>query len=295
MKRIEVDQDTLVDLYYNKGLSLREVAKEMECSMQTISRRMKDWGLETRTSQEGKSTQHYKQKISVVHESMRQRDVRTCKKCKKEFTVQPHKDQKYCSQECYHADRDPALTIPTTCDYCGRVYPRPGNYPESKHTFCSTTCAGKWKSRHNVGHNSPTWSRVQEQCGYCGKTIWIKRSLAENNEKYYCNQECMARDYETRVLGKDNPNWSGGKIRYYGPDWHARRREVRLRDKYTCQRCGVREEELGHELSVHHIKLFRDCESSTEANQPHNLVSLCPSCHSFVHSNSNTEKELLIK
>ena len=57
----------------------------------------------------------------------------------------------------------------------------------------------------------------------------------------------------------------------YGPLWLEARRKARNRDNYTCQRCGLSEEELGHELSVHHIRPFRE----SKDNSLENLISLC--------------------
>ena len=103
----------------------------------------------------------------------------------------------------------------------------------------------------------------------------------------------MGKDYQERMIGENNPHWKGGKINYYGPTWLEQRRVCRKRDNYTCQRCGLLEEELETELTVHHIKLFREFPSSDEANHIDNLITLCSTCHTFVHSNKNVNKEFL--
>lgn len=63
---------------------------------------------------------------------------------------------------------------------------------------------------------------------------------------------------------------------------------ARKRDNYTCQLCGVHEEEWHKQMDVHHIINYREFEDKDEANQLDNLVCLCNKCHSFVHSNLNT-------
>lgn len=63
----------------------------------------------------------------------------------------------------------------------------------------------------------------------------------------------------------------------YGPNWPSRRDEARARDQYRCQSCGTPETGRAHD--VHHKIPFRTFASYHEANQLHNLVTLCPSCH----------------
>lgn len=70
----------------------------------------------------------------------------------------------------------------------------------------------------------------------------------------------------------------------YGPNWDTVREEIRERDDYKCQNCGVSEEkhiqDAGSVLPVHHIiaraRFGRDYET---ANHESNLITLCISCH----------------
>ena len=57
----------------------------------------------------------------------------------------------------------------------------------------------------------------------------------------------------------------------YGDDWDKIRYLVYLRDKFTCQSCGV----IHERLDVHHIKPFIE----SGDNSLENLISLCRSCH----------------
>ncbi len=63
----------------------------------------------------------------------------------------------------------------------------------------------------------------------------------------------------------------------YGPLWPAIRNRVRQRDGYRCQSCGAQENGKAHD--VHHKIPFRSFHSAQEANNPANLVTLCPACH----------------
>ncbi len=95
----------------------------------------------------------------------------------------------------------------------------------------------------------------------------------------------------------------------YGPNWQQQRQIVLARDGYRCRNCGAEgkapkdltgsskpassTEASGEEpvrstttLHVHHIRPFRDFnyvpgqnDHYKQANQPENLITLCPSCH----------------
>lgn len=72
-----------------------------------------------------------------------------------------------------------------------------------------------------------------------------------------------------------NPLWRGGIADYpYSNDWTETLREsIRMRDSFTCQECGIHQEELPRNLDIHHIDYNKDnC-------NPKNLVALCRSCH----------------
>lgn len=75
---------------------------------------------------------------------------------------------------------------------------------------------------------------------------------------------------------KDQMLWGEGG-NDYGPEWDALRKRVLQRDEHTCQVC--RYQGRAQPLHVHHIQPFRSFTSREAANQLHNLVTLCPSCH----------------
>jgi 5-methylcytosine-specific restriction endonuclease McrA len=88
---------------------------------------------------------------------------------------------------------------------------------------------------------------------------------------------------EHAPTGPDSYNWRGGYAPYYGPGWTRQRRAARRRDKYTCQRCGIHEDELGEQLNVHHIKALREFNGDFDAaNKLSNLICYCRTCHSIV-------------
>lgn len=90
------------------------------------------------------------------------------------------------------------------------------------------------------------------------------------------SQQLTERLYEAGILLRPND---------YGPNWQQARRVVLARDGHRCRMCGA-EAAPGQGLHVHHIRPFREFgyipglnEQYLEANQPNNLITLCPSCH----------------
>lgn len=63
----------------------------------------------------------------------------------------------------------------------------------------------------------------------------------------------------------------------YGPRWSKIRDQVRARDHYRCQICGIPENGRAHH--VHHKIPFRSFDNIEQANQLDNLITLCPNCH----------------
>lgn len=81
--------------------------------------------------------------------------------------------------------------------------------------------------------------------------------------------------------GPKHPRWLGGiSHEPYGWEFNAElKEEVRRRDGYKCQLCGVPQAECARKLSVHHIDY---CKTNSS---PVNLITLCVHCHTETNSN----------
>ena len=86
---------------------------------------------------------------------------------------------------------------------------------------------------------------------------------------------------ETVTSLRDQGLWTNDPNRY-GPNWDLQKVQARARDGYRCQVCGSPEEGRAHD--VHHKIPFRTFGSFEQANQLHNLVTLCPGCHRRVEA-----------
>ena len=75
--------------------------------------------------------------------------------------------------------------------------------------------------------------------------------------------------------------WKGGISNDpYSNDWRETlRRSIRERDRYTCQLCGLVQDDRTH--SVHHIDYDK------KNSNPINLITLCHKCH----ANTNYDRE----
>lgn len=138
-------------------------------------------------------------------------------------------------------------------------------------------------------YRHPLKEQQEMSYNYCGKEMFVIPARYNSAENIYCNVDCMAKHYSQLYTGENSPTWTGGKSHYTGGWLHARE-EARKRDNYTCAICGITEKEFGQELSVHHIKKYKDFDDKYEANLLNNLISLCENCHRFVHSNKNVNK-----
>ena len=87
------------------------------------------------------------------------------------------------------------------------------------------------------------------------------------------------------LFGKNHPAWQGGiSFEPYSLDWtRTLRLAIRQRDNFTCQKCGITEEEhlkkLGRILSVNHVDFNKkNCD-------PNNLNTLCVACNTSINFN----------
>ncbi|MBT3602630.1 MAG: hypothetical protein HN521_06125 [Candidatus Latescibacteria bacterium] len=120
---------------------------------------------------------------------------------------------------------------------------------------------------------------VAVHCVQCHKRFSQPRWYAEKDvQSKFCSATCRS-NWDLETFDEPFHLVLDGRPEYRGGNWKSQSQGARKRDDYTCQGCGVTEEELGRQLDVHHKVPFRLFESPVEANQLENLTSVCPSCH----------------
>lgn len=224
------------------------------------------------------------QKLTGVHLN--------CKHCGAEFYVQRRVFDRgtsaYCSKKCKGlATRgenspgwkpDKKKVVKKRNHHGEKCINCNGDLAEGK-KFCSRKCRGAWDKKN---HKS---SLVERTCVVCQKKFYVAPAVVGYGQGRMCSRLCFKTYASETWVGENNPKWRGGCKRYYGPDWVKQRRLARKRDGYKCRRCGITQEQLGKSLDVHHIVRFNDFDSHVDANKLSNLVSLCPSCHTYTEHN----------
>ena len=67
---------------------------------------------------------------------------------------------------------------------------------------------------------------------------------------------------------------------YHSPEWARVREYVRMRDRFTCQKCGRPMQEVHHKI---HLTRENIWDPKITLN-PDNLISLCRDCHMKQHA-----------
>ena len=183
-----------------------------------------------------------------------------CQYCGKELVA----NQKlYCSYSCVNKGNfKPNIK---TCEWCGKEFHQPiSNEKYGRGRFCSKPCKGKAQEQEYLKN------KVKKVCVVCGKTFYLKKSHANDNNKC-CSKEC-------RGISQRNENATKlEKIRRHRntDEWRTR---VFERDDYTCRMCHVKN---SGNLNAHHIiPLSID---TTLAYDVDNGITLCIPCHRKLH------------
>ena len=149
-----------------------------------------------------------------------------------------------------------------------------------KRFFKGIIIPNEWRekiSKKNKGRKYPPRNKVEVKCFFCNKEYIINESEYKNRKHHFCSQFC----YWNYIQGENAILWKGGiSFKEYPLGWNRIFKEqIRYRDQYKCQLCGVPEVECETKLHIHHKNY--DKKNINEEN----LVSLCKVCHAKTNSN----------
>jgi len=131
------------------------------------------------------------------------------------------------------------------------------------------------------------------RCRHCGQPIempeWYRR---RGLSLHYCSDACRV------AWTRQQPSFAvklDGKRPGRGANWEEQSLQARQRDAFTCQVCGITEEELGRRPDVHHRIPFSRFHTNVEANKLEHLISVCPACHQQLEAQLRRELPLFAR
>ena len=130
---------------------------------------------------------------------------------------------------------------------------------------------------------------ISTRCAHCRDKIVVPAWYIGQTQLHFCDATCR------QAWTEDEPSFEvkfGNASKLRGANGEI---QVRERDSFACQVCGVSEEALGRQLDVHHKIPYRSFPSHLEANKLENLVSVCPSSHAKLEAELRREFPLFKK
>ncbi len=114
-----------------------------------------------------------------------------------------------------------------------------------------------------------------------------KQKIAESLKGHKRSPESILKGKITTIdneshLGNNNSQWKGGvSFRDDIGEWIKLSKEIKKRDKFTCQDCG----KILINLVAHHIDFDKN------NHEPLNLITLCKKCHAKKHKEHGDYKK----
>ena len=170
------------------------------------------------------------------------------------------------------------------CQKCGELV----HYCSLFCKKCAAIERGKnpeYKKKQSLSHlglkNKLGWKDTPE-------TIEKKRAVWTKEKKELARQRAIKNKYDPEWIkkvssyGEKNPMWRGGIARSGYVGFHQLLKdEIRKRDNFQCQLCGMPEKEsikkFNHKLGINHIDYDKtNCKEK-------NLITLCNRCNSKIN------------
>lgn len=132
-------------------------------------------------------------------------------------------------------------------------------------------------------------NEIARSCGVSRPTI------LKFMRKYEIQRRGASESHRGLHAGEQNPSWKGGvtperQRLYKSQNWKQIIGDCFSRDRYRCVRCSAGKRGKG-DLHAHHINAWAD--APLLRMDITNLVTLCRSCHLWVHSKENQKREFL--
>ncbi len=201
--------------------------------------------------------------------------------------------------------RDVLATLPDNSIHCCVTSPRAsdGRFRKGSHAYRTPKphWEGAWLFREYVEYARSTGDIARDiGCTDANVLFWLKkhgierRSVSQARTIKHWGSKGEANPMHGKT-GEANPRFVDGsspeRQRLYAQGvGKAFLRAILERDSYRCTRCNA--PKIGQRgLHVHHLKAWAG--NASLRFDPSNVVTLCRSCHSWVHSKANIARELL--
>lgn len=133
----------------------------------------------------------------------------------------------------------------------------------------------------------PVWNKGLRKETNAAVNRQGKRGLGHWNFDADQNPDWFAVDFDFVAFALkygDKPRSKGGNKAYA-----KFRRAILARDKFTCQKCGLVDDDEESLLQVHHIVYVKH--DRTRMFDPSNVISLCFNCHAKTHRGAKSERK----
>lgn len=307
MKKLNLDEDKIKDLYLNKKRTIKEISKIFDVSRASIQRRLKKMNVKII------QRKYSRRALNKIHLDLEKiKELYTCKNktveqiakifkvgetaifnrlkklgvIKRKGEIIKFKLDLDKIKDLYINKKKSASEIGKIMEVSyGTILNR---LKENNIKLRSVSEANKILYKEgkmkvwNTGLTKETDERVKRFGKNTGRTL--KRLHKEGKIKIWNKNKHMIHSGSFKK-GENHPlfnNWSSREP--YGKKFSPKLKEqIRKRDNYTCQECGKKQKELfkrckngkiiHYKLPIHHIDYVKI------NNSPLNLISLCSKCH----------------
>ena len=263
MRKIKIPKDLLQDLYENQGMTLQQIADEFGVNRQTISNKLKEYGLCVRNSKyiqehkvkekkKLKKIEDYRNKAvyEKVYKELKSLDlvaeyfninIKTAFKWKKIHNIETVKEYSQKGRQQLVVNKPYANK-----EWLEKMYAQYSLEDLGKMLNCSPSTIGKWCKKFGIKTRS-----ISEQ--------WDLK--AKSGAKVVKSEEFDLQLYKkTYAIGRNSVKIPKGLRNFI----------ISLYGK--CESCGYKEV-----LDLHHI------DENSGNNDPSNHSVLCPNCHAKIH------------
>lgn len=278
MKKIYITKEELENLYINKYMDCREIAKIYGVCAATIHTYLKDYSIPLRK----KAPRYFKINIeALLKNTSSPKKQRPPKDVLIDLYVNQHKSMpqiarllNYSRSLIYKAFKEYKIEVRKNV---GGLYYYKND--KAKMKLIGEKTRKKLKAKYKSGELR-AWN--QDLTVETDDRVKAHEEKRRKNRVYTTGPQGWKHTEEAKK--KQSLAHGGTGIPYenseYGADFdNALKEQIRFRDKYTCQMCGCSQIENGRQLDIHHI------DYNKKHSEPNNLISLCRECHKTTNYN----------